>query len=343
MQLLGVRVAGVGPFENLTFRFGDVGDRPRSMTVVLGGAGVGKTSLLAAIASTRPGHAVVQSRAGQTTSGFVVADWALGDDDPSRPHPLRVVTPNAPPAEVGEDEVASTARRREQALFDRRAAEAGGFVLVAFSGARWFSRAPVLVASPDRTLGRYDVRSPASFDDATRADLARETKQVLTYAGISAALGAENGRALDGALRGALDAALVHAGYKYMGVDARSLEPTFAPGRVTFDDLPASARHLVAMLALPTRALFAAYPQAADPRQCEGVVLVDDIERQLAPAVQRAIAPALRLALPRVQWIVTTGSPIVASACDATEVLALRRMEASDGVQLFDGELARLH
>jgi predicted ATP-binding protein involved in virulence len=73
------------------------------------------------------------------------------------------------------------------------------------------------------------------------------------------------------------------------------------------------------------------------------VVLVDDIERQLDLSVQRALAPALRRALPRVQWIVTTASPLITGACDASEVLALRRMEATERVELFEGDLARLH
>ena len=89
-------------------------------------------------------------------------DWHLGEDDPARPHPLRVVSPNA---KADETEDGALVRRREQALYDRRAGE-GGFTFVAFSGARWFSRTPVTLATPDRTILRYDVRATASFDDA---------------------------------------------------------------------------------------------------------------------------------------------------------------------------------
>jgi len=49
---------------------------------VLGSGGVGKTSLLSAIASTRPGSAVpLRPRPGAQAPTFVVCDWVLGDDD----------------------------------------------------------------------------------------------------------------------------------------------------------------------------------------------------------------------------------------------------------------------
>jgi hypothetical protein len=44
-----------------------------------------------------------------------------------------------------------------------------------------------------------------------------------------------------------------------------------------------------------------------------------------------------------VQWIVGTTSPEIASACDAGEVLALRRLEGSARVELYEGELAVIH
>jgi hypothetical protein len=289
---------------------------------------------------------------------FVVTDWVLGDDDPARPHPLRVASPNAV-FEGAENEM--SLRKREQALFERRAQE-GGFVLVAFSGARWFSRAPVLLSSPERTVGRYDVKVAPAFDDATRADLARETKQALAYASIGAALsrgdsvgvfpstptfehGSSDLALFDRAIRDVTRTLAPASHYTYVGTDPRTLEPTFASEtgvQSTFDELPSSARHLVAFGALTTRALFAAYP-GKDPRRGEAVVLIDDVELHQDESAQRLVLPALREALPRVQWIVTTASPIVTSGCDASEVLALRRTPEARGVQLYEGALAVVH
>lgn len=367
MLLSRVRLVGTGPFEDATFAFGDEGAAPRLATVVLGGPCGGKTSLLAAIASTRPGHAIAQlgARAEGGAAGHVICDWVLGDDDPPRPHVLRVASPNA---KLDEPEDVALVRRREQTLFDRRAGE-GGFALVAISGARWFSRTQVALASPDRSILRYDVRAPASFDDASRADLSRETKQALAFAAVGAALAAhgapilrageghfrpgpepaseppsERLRRCDASMRAALAAALDGTGFAYEGVDPLRLEPVFSERGTLglFDDLPRSVRHAVALAALPLRALWGAYPHR-DPLEAEGVVLVDDAEAQLPASHQRTLVARLRRALPRVQWILTTASPAVAEGAEPGDVIAVRRLPGSNKVELFDGASAVLH
>jgi hypothetical protein len=362
LQALGRPAAAARPGDPLG---PEASSSPRRLVVLFGGEGVGKTSLLAAIASTRPGHAVAQTagsgaRADEPPS--VAAAFFLGDDDPMRPHPLLVVSPNA--KLPGERDDAALLRRREQALFDRRAAE-GGFVLVAFSGARWFSRSPVLLTTPERTVLRHDARASASFDDATRADLTRETKQVLSFAAVSAALTAgalrdERRRealpsasdtevrsrllALDGSLRDTLAVLLEGSGVAYLGTSERTLEPVFSHDDrdVELDDLPRSIRHRVAFGALTVRALAAAYP-ARSPRDAEGVVLLDDLEVQQDGRSLPSLPGLLRRALPRVQWIVTTASPQVAAGCEVSEVMALRRMPGSPRVELHQGPEAVVH
>ena len=225
-----IRLSGASAQEDLILPLNDERGAPRRLVILFGGDGVGKTSILAAIAATRPGHSVVQTARGGGSPPFAVADWILGDDDLARPHPLRVLNPNARLEAERDDEV--VARRREQTLFDRRAAE-GGFAFASFSGARWFSRAPVLLTAPTRTWLRHDVRATVSFDDASHADLARETKQVLAFAGITASLarsgGGEPGRfeAFERALREVLAALLDDTGVTFTGVDPARLEPMF--------------------------------------------------------------------------------------------------------------------
>jgi hypothetical protein len=345
-----IHLAGLPVLDDLTLSLEDASGSPRRLVVLFGGEGIGKTSILAAIASTRPGHAIAQGAAkDEEPPPYCSADWFLGDDDPARPHVLRVVSPNA--KLPGERDEVTLLRRREQALFDRRAAE-GGFVLVAFSGARWFSRTPVLLSAPDRTVLRYDVRATANFDDATRADLARETKQVLAFAAVAAALArgepdepsSRRFAALDRALRDALAILLEGTGCAYLGTSPLRLEPVFLLGgrEVELDDLPRSVRHRVAFGALTVRALAAAYPNR-DPRDAEGVVLLDDLEVQQDLRSLSGLPTLLRRALPRVQWILTTGSPQVAAACDASEVMALRRMPGSTWIELHQGTAAVMH
>lgn len=355
MLLSSIRLVGLGPFDDLVITMTDGNGAPRKAVVVLGAAGVGKTSLLLAVASTRPGFAVALNRprsAEPHRSSFVVADWMLGDDDPARPHPLRVTSPNVV---LDESEESSQLRRREQSLFDRKAQERG-FALVSFSAARWFSRSPVVLTSPERSVFRYDVRAAPAFDDAGRADLARDTKQALSYAAIAAALSRQTeahevrqaGRdleQLDRAMREVVGRLTELAGFRYLGADPVSLEPLFENergGSVDFDNLPNGARHLAAFGALTMRTLQAAWP-GRDVRQAEGVVLIDDVGLHQDIGVQQAIVPALREVLPRVQWLLTTSSPVVAAACDASEVIALRRMPSSQRVELYEGPLATLH
>jgi hypothetical protein len=351
--LLRLRLVSLGPFGDMTIPLADDEGAPKPVLVLFGGEGIGKTTILSAIATTRPGHAIAQHqpwRVDNSTDGppFVVTEWHLGDDDPARPHPLKVTSPNA---RLDERDDESLLRRREQALFDRRAGERG-FVMVAFSGARWFSRTAVMLTSPERTLMRYDVRATANFDDATRTDLARETKQVLSFACIASALVRQgnNGSSteltrLEQALRAVLAALLDEDGYTFVGVHPVRLEPEFRDPedrRIEFDDLPRSLRHLVAFGALVIRSLAAAWPDR-DPRESEGVVVLDDIESEQPPHRQRTIVTRLHRALPRVQWIITTSSTDVVLGCPPASLVVLRRRPGAAAIDLHEGIDAVLH
>jgi hypothetical protein len=323
------------------------------VTLLFGGDGTGKTSLLSALAQTRPGNALPPlppqergvPRDLHDGAPYIATEWLLGDDDPERPHPLVVASPSA--VLPGETPESASLRRREQSLFDRRAQQEGGHVFVSFSGARWFSRVPNMLTVPERSILRYDVRQPgASFDDPTRADLTRDTKQVLAYASVGSALAGGSAEfdhlvRFDRALREVLDVALEPFDLVYAGVSPITLEPqarSVRGGVVAFDALPRAARHLVAFVALPLRALFAAYPGSETAREREGVVAIDDVDSQQDPAILRILVPLLRRALPNVQWILTTSSTQLALACDAGDVVALRRTSSSH-VELGEGLL----
>jgi hypothetical protein len=354
MYLLRAELHGVGPFDRLQLSFTDELDQPRRMIVIHGGGGVGKTSVLSAIGTTRPGHASAQQpRADQQRSNdgsaavWASADWLLGQDDPERPHALRVASPNVKLAGLEETELT---RRREQALFDRVASE-GGFAFLSIAATRWFSRQPIGISAPSRGVARYDVKQPVGLDDATRSDLSRETKQALAYAEIGTAL-AER-RPLEGdvrldalgpAMQQVVDRLVSLTGFSYLGLDALSWEPMFrgADGaRLPFDALPTRARHLVAFGALTVRTLWAAYPDR-DPRIAEGVVLIDEVDLHQDATVAIKLPGALRAALPAVQWILTTHSPVLASGAAPGEVLALRA-SAEGRVELHAGPSATTH
>ncbi|MCP5068180.1 MAG: hypothetical protein GY946_16585 [bacterium] len=309
---------------------------------------MGKTAVLSGLASTRPGHAAIPNRGsgGAPVPPHVITEWILSDDDPERPHPLTVVTPNI---KLGDSDDA-VLQRREQTHFDRQA-RTGGFMFAVFPANRWFSRQPIALNAPLRTAARYDVRSAGSLEDSTRFDLARETKQALAYAAISAALasdseiGANDQEVLGGAMEDVVDLLVRPSGFQYRGVEPRSLEPYFSTAggrRVTFDGLPTRARNLVAFGALSVRNLWGAYP-GTNPRAAEGVVAIDEVDLHLDLALQETVIGLLRTALPRVQWLFTTSSPVVAGSVNGDEVLALRRPPDGEEIELHVGEMAVTH
>ncbi|MCX4244175.1 ATP-binding protein [Paraliomyxa miuraensis] len=359
MHLAHATLRGVAPFGELQADFCDEHGKPRAITIVHGGAGVGKTTLLQALACTRPGHATVASGLPPTDEGppQVRCAWHLGEDEPARPHPLLVSTPGGsssllPPS--SEDDGAL--QRREQALFDRRAREQGGFVFLLFPANRWFSRQAVSLHAPSRSMLRYDVRATTSFDQASSADLTRETKQALAYAAISSALSGrrEHGpterrrvdpRLLGAAMRETVDGIVRLTGMRYEGLDPLSFEPRFVSvgGRaLDFDALPTRTRHLVAYVAITIKTLWAAYP-TADPRTAEGVVAIDDVDLHQDAHVMAELVPTLRSSLLGVQWILTTASPTLAASVAPGQILALRRLGEDEPVSLFVDAHARTH
>jgi hypothetical protein len=259
---------------------------------------------------------------------------------------LVIATPNA---RVFDDESAELLRRKEQSFFDRVARE-GGFVFVSIPATRWFSRQPVAVIGPSRSITRYDVRSPIALEDSSRGDLARETKQVLAYGAITRALAASDSDAraerLALALEHSVNALVESLGYSWVGVDPITLEPTFETRDkrvLSFDQVPTRVRHLVAFATLPVRALWAAYPNR-DPLEAEGIVTIDEVDVNQDAVVLSQLVERLRAALPAVQWILTTSSSVLASSCDIDQVIVLRRSPDRDAsVELFTGESARTH
>jgi len=224
-------------------------------------------------------------------------------------------------------------------------------VFLGILATRWFSRQPIVISAPARSVARYDVRTPLLLDDTARADLARETKQALAYAAIAVALAGARDREerrydlFGDAMRAAVDRLAELAGFRYLGVDPHSLEPLFAEGsgpRRPFDALPTRARHLVAFAALSVRVLWAAYPEQ-DPRDSEGLIAIDDVELYQDNHALGRLGAALREALPAAQWILTTASPVLAASAEAGEVIALRRVSQGDTVAVFAGDEALIH
>ena len=128
------------------------------------------------------------------------------------------------------------------------------------------------------------------------------------------------------------------------------LKPLEIGGRVLFQgkgerqealNLPDGFRSSIAWMADLCATWEEKNPQKAksgDPSQIEGIALIDELALHLHPSLQRSLVPSLRETMPRVQWIVTTHSPLVLSSFDSREIVALDRSEPG-GIQKLDRQI----
>lgn len=323
-------------------------------SVIHGAGGTGKSLLLSAIGSTRPGHQRPMQHAHPTAAASVQCHWSLGQEEPNRPHPL--VVSNGSPSQMS---AIDGSLRREQNLYDRKATQ-GGFALLFIPAHRRFGQTPVYLADPARTMQAYEPRAGSALLDPARADLTRPIKQVLAYASFGAAMSRLQPRHeanlvpaggsvaiehLDQALRAALSRLLREQALDYVGADPDSFEPMFRSTHgalLRFDELPQQARHLMAPVVLAMHHFWTA-AHGADPRTVQGVVLIDDAELHLTEATQEFVLPRYRELLPQAQWIVGTTSWRIAASVHSAEVIALRQQMQTGTIDPYQGHLSLTH
>lgn len=115
---------------------------------------------------------------------------------------------------------------------------------------------------------------------------------------------------------------------------------TFEDEPVDAIDLPDGFRSSVAWLV----DLCSAWTEKHQPNKkvklsdIEAIVLIDEIDLHLHPSLQRVLVPRLRKALPLVQWIVTTHSPLILSSFETSEIVALDRTEPG-GIRFLDRQI----
>jgi len=110
---------------------------------------------------------------------------------------------------------------------------------------------------------------------------------------------------------------------------------------VPASELPDGFRAVVAWLADLCAAWCEKAPDEArdgDPSRIRAIVLIDEIDLHLHPSLQRVLVPRLRSALPDVQWIVTTHSPLVLSSFDRRELILLDA-QREGGVRTLDRQI----
>lgn len=68
---------------------------------------------------------------------------------------------------------------------------------------------------------------------------------------------------------------------------------------------------------------FLNFGKSADPKEMTGVVLLDEIDLHLHPTWQRRVVPVLKRLFPKLQFIVTTHSPLVLTGFEREEIIEL--------------------
>ncbi len=114
----------------------------------------------------------------------------------------------------------------------------------------------------------------------------------------------------------------------------------FSVARVSVDalDLPDGFRSSAAWMADLCVRFHAARPSTTSLDEVSGIVLLDEIDLHLHASLQRAIVPRLREALPNVQFIVTSHSPLIISSFDRNELVLLDRSRTG-GIRPLDRQV----
>lgn len=129
-------------------------------------------------------------------------------------------------------------------------------------------------------------------------------------------------------------------------VDARSALLRIEQGEpVPLHQLSDGYRSMLALALDLLRWLLQAFPDAVNPLECYGVVLIDELDAHLHPNWQRQIGYWLRQKFPNIQFIVATHSPFLAQVANGDETGTaiaegdnevsgvIRLIETEDGVQ----------
>lgn len=105
-------------------------------------------------------------------------------------------------------------------------------------------------------------------------------------------------------------------------------------------DLPDGFRSMVALLADISLGWHELHPDDDEPdlESVNGIVLVDELDLHLHARLQRLIVPRLRTALPNIQWIISTHSPLIVTSFESSELVVLDRT-SSGGIKELDREV----
>jgi hypothetical protein len=129
------------------------------------------------------------------------------------------------------------------------------------------------------------------------------------------------------------------AGTRFTGRFHPDHQPLFTHEGVTlpFPALSDGYRSYIGLLGDILSHVHDCCPKGRPLTELTGVVMVDDIDLHLHPKWQRVVIPRLAKALPKLQWIVTTHSPLVAGTVHAANVRVIGKNKVHQFAEQLHG------
>lgn len=329
MRIRKLSVRNVKILADQTFSFVRDDGSVRTWTVLLGENGVCKTTVLQAIALASSGdkmaRALVEDAADYVHQAHADREVEIGASFETQSAPLAVRM------YVKEGHHAFRGNEEASRLDDIRDERKKGFFVVGYgTGRRLPRRGEVAIPRDpvvDRLEGLFDTSHKMLGIDFFEA--LKERGLGPTYAWVLRDVLLEQDALGDSLLPGLVNMELRGAG----GVNA--MEKLLESRRLVFD--VGGSEHLRLPPHLLSQGYQSTFAWVADllghafldeggeihPSTLEGIVLLDEIDLHLHPTWQRRIVPILRSIFPRLQFIVTTHSPLVLTGFEADEIITL--------------------
>jgi hypothetical protein len=363
MYLRQITLRNIKCFTNFTLDF-TVGRDIRLWTVILGQNGLGKSALLQAIGVVLAGPAAVRellpvaeswTRKGQPY-GEIRAEllWTEGDAlPPGRPKTRSPYTASyavtGPDASILPDVLSEytvpiitdwpgmgTSKVRENATKDmnrlKQTAYAEGKTGWLACGYGPFRRLSGGAPEADRILygRRKSARFVTLFNES--AALTNAETWLIELYNTARDRDANQRRALD-QVKAAFAADLFPERTKLV-LSAR--EASLRIGNkapIPFSDLSDGYRSMLALAIDLLRWAISAFPEAPNPMNCPGVVLVDELDAHIHPRWQREIGNWLRQKFPKMQFIVASHSPFLAQVAEEANGNIVLEDQGDSGIQ----------
>jgi hypothetical protein len=323
-KITKIELRNIGPFAECAFELD-----PR-WTVLLGDNGVGKSTVLRAIAVGMCGKATdpfaERLLKSDTTSGSIRL-W-LGKKDY-----LTTITSKSGGGVIVKAESGGVLRENESIL-------AVGYPALRTVGARRDverksgpQRAnpndllPLTSEEPDPRLDNIKewIIQLAALKDSKETNVVDRERYAALYDRVFSLLGA---------LTAGVD---VHPAR--VDVKAKQITVLTKDGTVPFETLSQGTLSLVSWAGALMQRLYETASEGRDPLSCPAIAMVDEIDAHMHPAWQQTIVKRLDQMFPEVQFIVTSHSPLVVGGLEPNQVYRFER-NARGVVQITQPEVA---